>query len=229
MDDQAPNLTALIKTVAKTSDAAGVQRTEKQLAQLTLEDRAAFVREQIFALNNILDEARRRGAPYAINVGRALLVTKAELRHGEFGEWIERKCKLALSTAKLYMLLARHADELKKKGVNLNDTSVRAMRAMISEAQQHPHRRLLGRTAPERRKGDDIQRCILLLNHLFDHGDPDAVQDKLLPELLRLTGELKKRKVRREATRADVEPKEVPQEPKRTPPETGQRARPQPR
>jgi hypothetical protein len=207
MDDQAPNLKALIKTVAKSSDAAGVQRTEKQLAQLTLEDRAAFVREQIFALNNILDEARRRGAPYAINVGRALLVTKAELRHGEFGEWIERKCKLALSTAKLYMLLARHADELKKKGVNLNETSVRAMRAMISEAQPRAAQKLLGRPrgpAPDNRaSSNDIQRCVLLLHHLLDHGDQNKVEAELLPELLHAVSELRKRKTRRAATRAD--------------------------
>jgi hypothetical protein len=207
MDDQAPNLKALIKTVAKSSDAAGVQRTEKQLAQLTLEDRAAFVREQIFALNNILDEARRRGAPYAINVGRALLVTKAELRHGEFGEWIERKCKLALSTAKLYMLLARHADELKKKGVNLNDTSVRAMRAMITEGQHKAPQKLLGRprgTAPDSRaSSNNIQRCVLLLHHLLDHGDQNKVEAELLPELLHAVSELKKRKTRRAATRAD--------------------------
>ncbi len=109
------DLKALIKTGDKAIEAAGAQRTQKQLAQLSLEERAAFVREQIVALNRIMDEARRKGAPYAINVGRALLVTKAELRHGEFGAWIERDCKLALSTAKLYMLLARRAPELKKR------------------------------------------------------------------------------------------------------------------
>src|ERR1700680_377702 len=120
LNDDTPTLKALIKTGAAAMDAAGAQRSEKQLAQLSLEDRAAFVREQILALNDILDEARRKGAPYAITVGRALLVTKAELRHGEFGAWIERECKLALSTAKLYMLLARRAPELKKRGINLN-------------------------------------------------------------------------------------------------------------
>jgi hypothetical protein len=41
----------------------------------------------------------------------------------------------------------------------------------------------------------------LLLEHLLDHGDPDAVENKLLPELLRVSGELRKRKTRREATR----------------------------
>jgi hypothetical protein len=202
MDTEEPTLKALIKTGAKALDAAGVQRSERQLAELSLEDRAAFVREQIFALNNILDEARRRGAPYAINVGRALLVTKAELRHGEFGAWIEHKCKLALSTAKLYMLLARKAPELKRRGVNLNETSVRAMREMVTERQSQPrrHPRPAG-TRPDRRAGDDIQRCILLLEHLLDHGDPDAVENDLLPELLRVSGELKKRKTRRDATR----------------------------
>jgi hypothetical protein len=42
------------------------------------------------------------------------------------------------------MRLARNADRLKKRSVNLNETSVRAMRAMVSESHQHkatePHR-----------------------------------------------------------------------------------------
>lgn len=50
-----------------------------------------------------------KGAPYAINIGRAFLVTKAELCHGELGGWIEHKCELALSTAKLYMQLTCNA------------------------------------------------------------------------------------------------------------------------
>ena len=41
------------------------------------------------------------------------------------------------------------------------------------------------------------QRCILLLNHLIDHGYPDAVETQSLPELLRVSGELKKRKTLR--------------------------------
>ena len=48
---------------------------------------------------------------------------------------------------------------------------------------------------------NDIRRCVLLLNHLADHGDPEAVEKDLLPELLRVTGELQKRLARREATR----------------------------
>ena len=203
-DVKETELKDLFKTVAKPLDAVGVQRSERQLAKLTLDERATFVREQILALNHIVDEAKRRGAPYAINVGRALLVTKAELRHGEFGTWIEKKCNLALSTAKLYMLLARRAPELKKRGVSLDDTSVRAMRAMVSESRHLEHRPAAVRNGAlvRRAAGNDIQRCVLLLlNHLADHGDPDAVEAELLPELLRVTGELQKRLARREATR----------------------------
>lgn len=43
--------------------------------------------------------------------------------------------------------------------------------------------------------------AVIFLNHLCDHGDPDAVEAELLPQLLRLSGELKKRRTRREATR----------------------------
>jgi hypothetical protein len=36
---------------------------------------------------------------------------------------------------------------------------------------------------------------------LLNHGDPDALQEQLLPELLRVSGELKSWQTRREATR----------------------------
>jgi hypothetical protein len=198
-----PTLKEVIKAAARPLDAAGAPRSERQLAQVSLEGRAKFVREQILALNNIIDEARRRGANYAVNIGRALLVTKAELHHGEFGAWIEHKCKLAPSTAKLYMMLARRAGELKKQGVNLNGTSIRTMRAIVSQPQARA--KLLGRpqgSEPDQRARDnDLQRCILLLNHLCEYGDLDQVEEKLLPELTRVLSELKKRKTRREATR----------------------------
>jgi hypothetical protein len=83
----------------------------------------------------------------------------------------------------------------------LNETSVRAM---VSETRHLEHRRLAGARdgTPDRRaSGNDIQRCILLLNHLFEHDNPDAVEEQLLPELLRVFGELKRRQTRREATR----------------------------
>jgi hypothetical protein len=127
-------------------------------------------------------------------------VTKAELRHGELGARIEHKCKLALSTAKLYMQLARIADRLKKRGVNLNETSVRAMRAMVSESHQRKASKHHRTASTPHASTNDIQRCILLLNHVFDHGDPDAVEAELLSELLRLSAELKKRRTRRDAT-----------------------------
>jgi hypothetical protein len=41
----------------------------------------------------------------------------------------------------------------------------------------------------------------LLLDHLFDHGDPDTVENELPLELLRISGELQKRKTRRDAVR----------------------------
>ena len=74
---------------------------------------------------------------------------------------------------------------------------------MVSESHQRKaiERHRTGSTPHA--SSNDIQRCILLLNHLFDHGDPDAVEAELLPELLRLSGELKKRRTRREATRDD--------------------------
>ena len=158
------------KAQDKAVETAGAQRTEKHLAQLSLAERASFVREQITALNRIMNEAAR-GAPYAINVGRAFLVTKAELRHGEFGASIERDCKLGLSTAKLYMLLARRALELEKRGINLNEMSVRAMRDMVSPPGPkllEYHGRHPGVDTEQRRAGNEMHRCILLLNHLSE-------------------------------------------------------------
>jgi hypothetical protein len=122
------------------------------------------------------------------------------MRDGEFGVWNENECNLALSTAKLYILLARRAPELKKRGVDLNTTSVRAMRAMLSDTrrlEQHGRGAMPpGGVSDRRAVGNDIQRCVLLLNHLADYSDPDVIDS----ELLRVTGELQKRLVRREAT-----------------------------
>jgi hypothetical protein len=191
-----PDLRAVIREVRAPLDAAGVQRTEKQLAALPLKDRAAFVREQILALNHLVEEARRRGAPYAVNVGRALLVTKAELKHGEFQAWIEKECKLGLSTGRLYMQLARRAAEMKAKGLDLNATSVRAMRTMVSQARQGAklEGRPIGSKSDPRATHNEIRRCIVLLNHLCNNGDPDVMEKELLPELARVLSELKKRK-----------------------------------
>jgi len=52
--------------------------------------------------------------------------------------------------------------------------------------------------------GNDIRRCILLLSYLLDHGDLDTLQEQLLPELLRVSAELKKWQVRHEATCTDL-------------------------
>jgi len=70
---------------------------------------------------------------------------------------------------------------------------------MLSETRRpehHPADTRVG--APDQRAaGNDIRRCILLLSHLLNHGDPDALQEQLLPELLRVSGELKKRQATR--------------------------------
>ena len=100
------------------------------------------------------------------------------------------------------MLLARRAPELKKRGVDLNETSVRAMQAMVSERRPEPRSARKGGSVPDRRAAEnEIQRCLLLLSHLLEHGDPDALEANLLPELLRVAGELRKRQTRREAVR----------------------------
>jgi hypothetical protein len=39
------------------------------------------------------------------------------------------------------------------------------------------------------------------MSHLLNHGDPDALQEQLLSELLRVSGELKSWQMRREARR----------------------------
>jgi len=197
------DLKAGIDAIVKPLDAAGVQRTDKQLALLSLDDRAAFVREQGLALSHVIDEAKRRGAPYAINVGRALLVTKAELRHGEFGPWIEQQCKLKLSTAKNYMLLARHAKELRARGVNVDEQGVRAIRAMITESRRLQQPAPVARDgAAQQRAADNLMtRCITLLDHLAQHADAEELEEHLLPVLVRVLEQLKKRRARREATR----------------------------
>jgi Protein of unknown function (DUF3102) len=201
MDDEMRDVSKALSAEVR---AAGVQRTERQLAELSLEDRATFVRGQIAAINAIMAEAKKKGAPYAINIGRTLLVTKAELRHGEFQAWVEKHCKLAKSSAKLYMLLARRAPELRQRGVNLNDMSVRAMREMVTahEARSVSHRP--GKPQPEQKhRSNQITRCVLLISDLVQNGDAADVEEHLLPELKQAVAALEKRLRRRRAVSND--------------------------
>jgi hypothetical protein len=202
MDDDMRDVSKALSAEVR---AAGAQRTERQLAELSLEDRATFVRGQIAAINAIMAEAKKKGAPYAINIGRALLVTKAELRHGEFQAWVEKHCKLAKSSAKLYMLLARRAPELRQRGVNLNDMSVRAMREMVTahEVRATSQRPGSKPQPEEKHRSNEITRCVLLISDLVQNGDAADVEEHLLPELKQAVAALEKRLRRRRAVSED--------------------------
>lgn len=80
----------------------------------------------------------------------------------------------------------------------MNETSVRAMVSETRRPEDHPGDARAGAT-DRRTRGNDIRRCILLLSHLLNHSDPDALQEQLLPELFWVSGELKSWQTRREA------------------------------
>jgi Protein of unknown function (DUF3102) len=49
---------------------------------------------------------------HALDAGDLLDKAKKQVGHGQFGQWIERNCKMAQSTARLYMQLARNRTEI---------------------------------------------------------------------------------------------------------------------
>src|ERR1700730_7592133 len=100
-------------------------RSDRQFDKLPLDDLLTFADEGIVMINSIIDDARRKAAPIAVNVGRALVSAKNRLPQGEFQAWLKRSKHLkSISTAKLYMQLSRHADNLKKRGVDISNMSI---------------------------------------------------------------------------------------------------------
>lgn len=65
--------------------------------------------DQINAAHEACVQATANAVRYAIECGALLLQAKAELEHGEFGQWVAGNCSLTWRHAQNYMKMARNA------------------------------------------------------------------------------------------------------------------------
>jgi hypothetical protein len=91
-------------------------------AETALSSLAKQIQEKHYA-------ASAAAAPYiehGLDAGDLLIKAKGQVAHGQFGEWVERNCKMAQSTARFYMQLARNRTAIEAKislltGMGLRD------------------------------------------------------------------------------------------------------------
>jgi hypothetical protein len=105
--------------------------SEQDLSGQTLEVLAARVREAHAAVQATETNALAR----ALDAGDALLELQVELRDRGFRwqAWLREKGWLPLSTAKLYVQLANHRDEIEAARADFPELSIRAARRFISK------------------------------------------------------------------------------------------------
>jgi hypothetical protein len=57
------------------------------------------------------EAAERAGMPYYQAAGEKLIEAKAQLKHGEFTDWVKRNFSVSIQWARQYMALAEHAQK----------------------------------------------------------------------------------------------------------------------
>jgi len=75
-------------------------------------------KEEIVQLHGKFAKSFKRTLDYGIRIGQLLTEQKADLKHGEFGLWIERSVPFSSRTARNYMKLFRNRDALKTETVS---------------------------------------------------------------------------------------------------------------
>jgi hypothetical protein len=101
---------------------ASPQSTSQPQIALTAQGTSVVPVEQPRPLAEIMGDVRRshdavmaglsHSAAHTIRAGEFLLEAKTQLKHGEFQIFKTLDCGLTLSTAQIYMKLARHKDQL---------------------------------------------------------------------------------------------------------------------
>ena len=111
------------------STGAGIVKTEVDLA---VDELAVIVRDEI-------QQARKAWAnalAHAMNAGDALIAVQPKVaeRGIAWTKWLKENCFVAVSTAKLYMQLARHRDQIEVELRSRGELSLRGARQLMSAA-----------------------------------------------------------------------------------------------
>jgi hypothetical protein len=79
-------------------------------------------------------EALRQGLEHALNAGRLLLEARSLSWHGTWERWTRENCRFALSTARLYMQLARNEAVIKSLSVSESPNTISEARRVLRDA-----------------------------------------------------------------------------------------------
>ncbi len=97
--------------------------------------------ERINAEHRACEEAATTALSHAMNAGDLLAGAKARLPHGGFGAWLEENFAGSGRTARAYMLVARHRDELEAKRQTSATLSIDGALKALSAPADAPRRR----------------------------------------------------------------------------------------
>lgn len=82
------------------------------------------------------ETAANRTVQYALTAGRALEDAKAQLPHGEWGEWLRKNCSFSERTARSYMQVVRDWPEFESKRQGTANLSLSEVLRLIASPKQ---------------------------------------------------------------------------------------------
>ena len=80
----------------------------------SLEPRLDQLEAEIRAAHSEVQRGLRYSAWHSIRAGKVLIAAKKKVKHGQWQEWVARRCDLGLRMVQIYMYLARHEDQLRQ-------------------------------------------------------------------------------------------------------------------
>lgn len=89
-------------------------------------NRLTVLAHEINAAHLAAQQHAKKSVESAISAGEALLEAKDQLKHGEWLPWLRNNCKISERSARVYMRLAKHKDEVLKNG-SAADLSIRGV------------------------------------------------------------------------------------------------------
>jgi hypothetical protein len=75
--------------------------------EIALSELAKQINDKHQAIVSAVAAMLRTTLPSALDAGDLLIMAKARVGHGQFGEWVQRYCTCSYSTVRFYMQLAR--------------------------------------------------------------------------------------------------------------------------
>jgi hypothetical protein len=127
------------------------------LRDKTLDELATLVREKLEACQ----KAARLTLASALDAGDALIEALSRIS-SDRQKWLRQNCFLSLSTAKLYVQLAQHREEIEAEIDRAGELSIRAARRLIASESSRPPKVPAPNLIAAMRKATDAERTAML-------------------------------------------------------------------